>query len=80
MSMDAAFSTEAAIAAGFPLEVEAGVWVENEHGDEVFVHGEVRQNVANWLGIVCPTGRTLVRAKDVVIAALEAAGVEYELV
>jgi hypothetical protein len=80
MSMDAAFSTEAALAAGFPLEVEAGTWVENEHGDDVFVSGVVRQNVANWLGTVCPSGRTLVRAKDVVIAALEAAGVDYELV
>ena len=76
MSNDIRFKTDEALDS-FPLTVVEGRYEDGEDG-EVFVAGYTQQNVARWLGVVCPTGYTLVRGKDEVAAALVAAGVEFE--
>jgi hypothetical protein len=76
MSNDIRFDTDEALDS-FPLTVVEGRYEDGEDGEE-YVSGYTQQNVAGWLGVVCPTGYTLVRGKDEVAAALVAAGVEFE--
>jgi len=74
---DIRFDTDAALDS-FPLTVVEGWYQDGEDGSEEYVSGYTQQNVAGWLGVCCPTGYTVVRGKDEVLAALVAAGVAFE--
>lgn len=76
MSTDVLFDTASAVES-FPLTVVSGRWVETDSGEE-YVEGDTFQNVAGWQGIVLPSGKTAVKAAEEVLAALNAANVQWE--